>query len=622
MPKGNPGNPGLPRIARRRSTLLLVILGLFALGTLFFTLPDAIPSGPSLSKTIADNKLGIKNPLNSFRSKTAHPPPTQKNSTDGESFWHVDWNWLRPFSSSVTKDEERALLPALATRPPIYCYYDPDPKMNEEVKDAESALLLTWRRAWWAQGFKPVILSSVEALENPLYKEVLLKENLDEGFKRDIIRWLAWDNMGGGILAHRLLFPMGPRQDPLLSFLRRGEYPSLTRWEELNDGIFIGDNNAVRDAITNALREPATASPKNIVSALSSDKFRVDPSHGPLAFYDATVIEKRYSKVGDQIKTSRALGLQSLDYLINAHLHTAWQNVHKEGLAVLQPIPAHTTYMVKPAQRLASMLATCADTPMPGLCPPNMPKCTPCDPAHPMKIQTLPSFENTTRMYTIGTVPHPYTIQSLANLRDSMTVPWIRRDTRRDMWLAEVLDKLLGKDVSGAPRLVKFKEAVAGEFATAASLWLVAEREYYTHELDWWFGFEIPRKSGTGEDEADKSKSKSLSESSHAKSRPAVTDVDLTEEALEREPVLLKKARAIGHSSSPQDLSVRNAIEAWNLADTEAWRFTKAFLARSRKERQDWDEQESRYSGSTGSDKQVMSKSKAKSSWVTWGDRD
>ena len=42
---------------------------------------------------------------------------------------------------------------------------------------------------------------------------------------------------------------------------------------------------------------------------------------------------------------------------------------------------------------------------------------------------------------------------------------------------------------------------------------------------------------------------------------------------------------------------IRDAVEAWNMADTEAWRFVRAFAAREVVERRRWEEEERRFAG-------------------------
>ena len=601
------------RFGPRRISFLLVSLGLFALFTLFFTLPSAIPRGPSLSKSLADHKISMPKLKDTFSSSVlnpfrpaAHPPPVQKNSTYGESSWYSNWNWRSPFSSSITLDENRSLLPPIKERPPIYVYYDTSVKKDTSTKDAESELLLTWRRAWWAQGFRPIILSEAEAMNNPLYDE-LQRLEVEAAFKRDAMRWLAWENMGGGLLSHQSLFPMGSRQDPLMMFLRHGEYPALTRWEGFKDALFAGAKAEITAAIIQALRNPEVKVAKDFISALTSETFHVDPTHDPLAFYDQSTLEKQYPTISQELKNDRASGLKDLNLLVNSHLHTTWQNIFDQGIAVLKPLPEHTTYMIEPAYDLAERLAFCGDSPDPSSCPPNRPKCSPCDTSYPMKISTPAHYRNTSGLYSIGTVPHPYTIQSLNSLNQSIDIPWIRREGKRDEWLRKLFKELLGVSLGGTARLLKFKEAVAGEHATAHSIWLTAEKESPV-DLNWWFGFAIPRKAADDEDDDGRPQPQH-----DANDGPSPSADDLV-----REPALLQKAREVVASKAEEDVRVRDAMEAWNLADTEAWRFARAFLARSRVERLKWEEEESRYADGAGTDKETGPR---RSSWTSrWTD--
>lgn len=607
------------RLSPRRISFLLVSVGLFALFTLFITLPNSIPQGPSLSKTLADHKITIPtihNPfsssiLNPFRP-ASHAPPVQKNSTYAGSSWYSNWNWRSPFSSSVTLDENRSLLPPLKERPPIYCYYDTTVQKEKATKEAESDLLLTWRRAWWAQGFRPVILSAPEAMNNPLYNELQLMD-LEPTLKAELMRWLAWENMGGGLLADRLIFPMASRDDALLSYLRRGEYPKLTRLEGFDNGMFAGPKADITAAVTMAMRHPVKKGAKDLVSAVEKDAIDLmpkDPVSDGLAFYSPKNIELMYGKVNEQYNANHATGLQSLNYLINAHLHDAWRNTFHKGIAVLKPLPKHSTTMVEPALDLATWLSQCPDTPMPSTCPPNLPKCSPCVSSSPMKVATPARYRNTTGLYTIGTVPHPFTLAALTAQRTDIDIPWVRRKMERDLWLSELTKEHMGTGVSANYRIVTFKEAVAGDWATAHSIWLTAERETLPRDLDWYFGFAIPV-NGT-----DDGKSETPVPGPERRPKPEVNPADgpvATPEDLAKEPELMTRAREIGKSKEEQDITIRNAVEAWNLADTEAWKFARAFLARSRVERLKWEEDEKGFAGGAGSDKEDK-----RSSWSRW----
>lgn len=603
------GRP-VPRVSARRISVLLASLALFAVFSLIFTAPSSLP-GPTLSgsnyKSIISNSIPKWKSLpswNPFRPP-AHAPQRQANDTDGESTWFSDWRWLAiPFSSSYTLDEDRTLLPVMQKRTEIYCYYDTTIKLDPAEKEAGSELLLSWRRAWWAQGFRPIILTEQEAMNNPMYEELQRMVDIDPDLKTDVMRWLAWENMGGGLLAHYLSFPMAAHDDPLLGYLRRGEYQGLTRWDGLDNGLFAGAKSDITTAIKRVLGSSKMKDAQSFLSAMPPEKdddktFWVDKTPKSIAYYNADVMAKKYGKVASVITTNRAKGLDQLNQLISSHLHLTWQNNFNKGIAVLKPLPHHTTTMIQPAVELANRLQKCTESPMQSSCPPNNPKCQPCVSSHPLTISSPPRYRNTTGLYTIGTVPHPYTIHTLNELKDTLDVPWIRRECPRDKWLAEVTKEYLGAGVGGAPRVIRFKEAVAAEFAASRSIWLPAEQDL-PDDLDWHFGFEIPVEG------LDEGKSETPVPGPERRPQPVPEPADgpiAKPEELKREPELLKRARDVTSAKDKKTVALRNAIEAWNLADTEAWKFARAFLARERVERMKFEEEESKYAGGAGTEK-------------------
>ncbi len=603
--------PSTRRMPPRRIIIVLGIVLFFAVSTILFTVPSSLPTVPSTVARLSDSakdaaqhihkpklpKLTVPSIHIPFR-QTGHKPPVQKNSTSGEAEWFSDWKWLNPFSSSITLDENRSVLPPPRRRPPIYTFYEPSSK-DEATSAAENKLLLTWRRAWWAQGFHPVVLGRDEAMNNPLY-EGLQSKGLNKELETEVVRWLAWGHMGTGILANWLAVPMGPYEDHLLSYLRRGEYPTLTRYRGLESGFFSGDSMAINVAVKEVLQSSELKDLTSIIDAIPTTMFKEDPRPKSIAFYSSTAINTHYETLAKKLDESKSAGLDALQQLISSHLHTTFQDSFKSGVAVLKPHPAHTTTLVEPALKLAALLTQCPETPLPSSCPPNLPSCTPCNTAHPIPITTPQALRNTSTLYTIGLIPHPYTLASLIARRDTLETRYIRRETTRDRWLLAATEELLGPDIGGPARLVRFKDAVAGDFGAPHALWLTAEKDVPPTELDWHFGFALPRNAtspvpvpGSGE----------------ARPPPAAP----SPKELEVERYVLAKAREALKSRERPRVGIREVVEAWNLADTEAWRFVRAYRASAKVERLKWEEKERGFAGA----ERVRG-----SAWGRWFDRE
>ncbi|KAL8768336.1 MAG: hypothetical protein Q9209_005370 [Squamulea sp. 1 TL-2023] len=566
--------------------------------------------------------------VNPFRP-IAHEPPTQGNNTQtGEAKWHSHWRWLNPFSDSITDDRDSSVLPPPWERPPIYTFYDADAEKDEKIKAAEKKLLLIWRRAWWAQGFKPVILGKAEAMKNPLYErfQVRMKDLLGI----DILRWLAWGLMGQGIFSNWLVLPMGSFDDQLLSFLRRGEYPGLTRYEDLETGLFSSDKASVEAALIEALDSPNLTKSKSFRDLVSPNTFAVDPKPSAIAFYESPTLAEQYKAVSTSLADTKATGLALLADLITSHLHLTFLNKFS-GIAILTPHRSHSLLIHYPAITLANALTTCPSSPIPTSCPPNNPSCTPCSLSKPLPLSNPPAYTNTSSLFTIGTVPHPYTLASLLARTASLSIPHIRRNSARDPWLVSTTAKTLGPTLGGPDRIVSFKENVASEEVSFRSLWLVAEEEggdkdgaVSKKDLEWYFGFSLPTYNITSLSDP-KSKTSSItatlaspnlyhsSSSSSLDNKDSVgnKELDLQRTLLAHSKSVLnlnsesngKSGRWKGRrraSSKDEDVSderVRLAAEAWHLADMEAWRFVRAWGARGREERREWEGGDRRFVG-------------------------
>ena len=424
-------------------------------------------------------------------------------------------------------------------------------------------------------------------------------------------QWLAWGHMGTGLLASWYCVPMASSDDHLLSYLRRGQYPALTNFEGLGAGLFAAEKAHINDAIQESLSSPKLKSATAILEIMSPGRFKTEQA-GAIALYDSATLTSKYPALAEKMVASSDDGRLALSTMINSHLHGTWQNIFNTGIAVLKPLPAHTTALIAPSLHLANLLAQCPESIVPSSCPPNRPKCSPCVSSR-IQIKTPSSFRNTSSLYSIGTVPHPYTMITLNNQSDAITTRHVRRYTERDPWLMAVTRDILGSGRGGPSRVVGFKEAVASEYGRSRSLWLTTEQipasasvsseaplpEEWLADLDWHFGFPIPRapiahgESVTpvpGPERRPKSKPGLPEEK-----RKSYDPDPPTEAQLAVEVELLDKAKRVINTKDARLGQMRNVAEAWNLADTEAWRFARAYRARSVVERVKWEEDERGY---------------------------
>jgi hypothetical protein len=211
-------------------------------------------------------------------------------------------------------------------------------------------------------------------------------------------------------------------------------------------------------------------------------------------------------------------------------------------------------------------------------------------------------------LFQLGSVPHPFTTTALNNERDTLETKLVRRTgfKQRDAWIIAITQDWLGQGVSAARRSSQLKQVIAGDHGYWNTLFLTAETSYH-EDLDWIFGFDIPR-NGT-------SPGKSETPVPGPERRPKAEHKGpvVSQEQLSLERTRLRRIRESLASGSRHLKYVKEAVEMWNLADTEVWRFTRAYSARSRMERAKFEDEEEHYAGAEGGMK--------KGSWGRWFDR-
>lgn len=175
-----------------------------------------------------------------------------------------------------------------------------------------------------------------------------------------------------------------------------------------------------------------------------------------------------------------------------------------------------------------------------------------------------------------------------------------------------VSQDLLGTGVSSTTRLMSLKEAVAGDYATAHSLWIAAEKDMPT-DMSWYFGFAIPRKGLADGQAIAPVPADRQPDKQHKQPRRETGPVVTPEEKAAEQPLIEQAKRVIALTKSTEETKLRASLEAWNMADTEIWKFVRAFQSRRHKEREQWEKTEAKYSSGSGTEK-------GRSAWNRWQD--
>jgi hypothetical protein len=122
----------------------------------------------------------------------------RENHDDSTGGWLTRWFITNSRSEFLSKNRHKISKPA---RCPVYTYFD---TAKHHHGSDEAAVLLAWKRAFYALGFNPIVLTDKDAKKHTQYN-VLRSRNLVGGSgKADLSKWLVMAKNGGLFVDYRV----------------------------------------------------------------------------------------------------------------------------------------------------------------------------------------------------------------------------------------------------------------------------------------------------------------------------------------------------------------------------------------------------------------------------------
>src|ERR1700738_438952 len=223
---------------------------------------------------------------------------------------------------------------------------------------------------------------------------------------------------------------MPSRDNSQFELLQSSKFTALTAYSMTGDRVVYGSRQEFQKVIDHVYTESAqfntdSPAPDRQIFDTASSLFKVQPAFEGIALYSQLEVAKLYPTLSPSL----------LPTLINAHLHEHFIRTHSV-LTVLDPVdnsrldPFHQRASV-----MAKSIAACPVSPLPGSCPPNLPRCKPCKPGTIVRSRSLEKISQSS--FLIAMVPHPYTYLSYVHQKSNLDSPFVR-GTRRDDWVQSV----------------------------------------------------------------------------------------------------------------------------------------------------------------------------------------
>ncbi|ANB15648.1 hypothetical protein AWJ20_3285 [Sugiyamaella lignohabitans] len=464
--------------------------------------------------------------------------------------------------------------PTINSRVKVYTFYNPSPG------DSDSPIVEVWKRAMWAAGFEPVVLNIDDCKKHDKFKmfEEASAKNIDY-FKKNM-KWFAWAAKGGGILMDYRVIPVSrgslTSQVGLLERIKFYSDGFLKRYEPMKLLLVTGGSSSER--IVRAVLD--FENDNNIVDLF--DKYDDEDERDTFAYYSAENVKT--------MSNGRELSSLEIAKLMNTHLHHAFlKQFQTQGVVVIDPLQAGAHALTVPGEFIATQLAKCpANDEFYNVCPPIIRLVTeaelftakkvpflenskglcnnPCwndDSSSTIipvtNIEYLPELDS--NHFAIMGYPHPLSVLSVLERNASVSVHDSRSRIQRNTLVRQLTSQYIpGNTVGMNHRLLLLKDAIYQAPALSNCIWFnwedahrstVEETHEFLQNLSWEVGFEM--------DLVDDLSTNSLTDNSEeAKALRAILDAS--------------QKRALDKANKD-----RMGIEAWNLADTEIWKFLAAF---------------------------------------------
>lgn len=476
--------------------------------------------------------------------------------------------WRKPIVFDPRYSVASTKIPPAHRRCRISTYID-----SEDERQKVNELLQVWKRAWWAFGFEPVILTRKDCESSPDYREFNASADIDVDYKVRNRKLFAWAARGAGLYADYTAIPATWfDSDDTLELFKSCRFAHPVKYKDAELDLFHADVTHAKK-IVNALLK-GSSDPE-----LVEDLF-YEEEQNPIAQYTPDNIKKMFD--GEE------KSLAETARIANAHLHHAFLLKYPKGIAILNPNGEDS--LNEPARRLAERLASCPQFEDSDSCPPTRPNLKMADKLQNSHVPVRSSSErlcgnpcsskdgiSTSGVHTEATsflpaansgyfscvgIAHPLSVLTVTEGKPDVNANSARKHLLRDPSVRALTSGYITSDMVGIDqRLLLVKDAIYTLPSISNSTWLLWEQEFGQDQVqeelvEWDLGFSMDEKRPSTLDKNNDSKKMSWIQ-------------QLADNAI---------ARVIPKKNKEKIDEEKIAIEAWNTGDSEMWKFLSSWL--------------------------------------------